>query len=246
MTPRWIWLGLILAALSVSLCPKSSAAAELPNVVIIYIDDMGYADIGPFGAQGYATPNLDRMAREGRIFTDFYVAQAVCSASRAALMTGCYNVRVGILGALAHQANHGIHAAEMTLAEVVKQKGYATACYGKWHLGHHPKFLPTNHGFDEYLGLPYSNDMWPFHPTAGIELPRLAADRGHARHRRRSDRRRSGAVDDAIHAAGRAVHREEQGSALLRVPAAQHGPCASARVRQVPRQEPARACSATS
>ncbi len=79
-------------------------------------------------------------------------------------MTGCYNVRVGILGALAHRPNHGISAGEMTLAEVVKQKGYATACYGKWHLGHHPKFLPTHHGFDEYFGLPYSNDMWPLAP----------------------------------------------------------------------------------
>jgi arylsulfatase A-like enzyme len=147
--------------------------SDAPNVVVIFIDDMGYADIGPFGAEGYATPNLDRMAREGRIFTDFYAAQAVCSASRAALMTGCYNVRVGILGALAHQANHGISDREMTLAEVVKQKGYATACYGKWHLGHHPKFLPANHGFDEYLGLPYSNDMWPFHPTAGKNFPDL-------------------------------------------------------------------------
>lgn len=173
MTPRWICPGLILAALAVTPCTPSATGAELPNVVFIYIDDMGYADIGPFGAQGYSTPNLDRMAREGRLFTDFYVAQAVCSASRAALMTGCYNVRVGILGALAHQANHGISASEMTLAEVVKQKGYATACYGKWHLGHHPKFLPTNHGFDEYLGLPYSNDMWPFHPTAGKNFPDL-------------------------------------------------------------------------
>ncbi len=147
--------------------------SDLPNVIVIYIDDMGYADIGPFGAQGYSTPNLDRMAREGRRFTDFYVAQAVCSASRAALMTGCYNVRVGIQGALAHQANHGISDGEMTLAEVVKQKDYATACYGKWHLGHHPKFLPVKHGFDEYLGLPYSNDMWPFHPTAGKNFPHL-------------------------------------------------------------------------
>ena len=119
-----------------------SAAEPLPNFVIIFIDDMGYADIGPFGAKDYPTPNLDRMAQEGRRFTDFYVTQAVCSASRAGLMTGCYNVRVGILGALAHQADHGIHAGEMTLAEVVKQKGYATACFGKWHLGHHPKFLP--------------------------------------------------------------------------------------------------------
>jgi arylsulfatase A-like enzyme len=154
--------------------PRCGVAAErLPNFVVIYIDDMGYGDIGPFGAQGYSTPNLDRMAKEGRVFTDFYVTQAVCSASRAGLMTGCYNVRVGIQGALAHQAAHGINSAEMTLGEVVKQRGYATACFGKWHLGHHPKFLPTNNGFDEYLGLPYSNDMWPNHPEAGDRFPKL-------------------------------------------------------------------------
>jgi arylsulfatase A-like enzyme len=145
----------------------------LPNFIIIYIDDMGYGDIGPFGAKGHATPSLDRMAREGRVFTDFYVTQAVCSASRAGLMTGCYNVRVGILGALNSRADYGISSSEMTLAEVVKQKGYRTACYGKWHLGHHPKFLPTNHGFDEYFGLPYSNDMWPENPSGGKNHPDL-------------------------------------------------------------------------
>ncbi|NOX55163.1 MAG: sulfatase, partial [Planctomycetes bacterium] len=137
---------------------------RLPNFVIIFIDDMGYADIGPFGAKGYETPNLDRMAREGMKFTDFYVTQAVCSASRAGLMTGCYNVRVGIFGALGPKSRHGISDQEMTLAELVKQKGYATAVFGKWHLGHHPRFLPLRHGFDEYFGLPYSNDMWPYHP----------------------------------------------------------------------------------
>jgi len=143
----------------------SAAQAErLPNIVIIFMDDMGYADIGPFGATGYATPNLDRMAQEGRKFTDFYVSQAVCSASRASLMTGCYNVRVGIFGALNHRATHGISAREMTLAELCKQKGYATIAIGKWHLGHHLPFLPLQHGFDEYYGLPYSNDMWPYHP----------------------------------------------------------------------------------
>jgi len=161
------------ACMSIAFCAASAAAAAPPNVVIIFMDDMGYADIGPFGAEGYDTPNLDRMAREGRVFTDFYASTAVCSASRASLMTGCYNVRVGILGALAHQANHGISDQEMTLAEVLKQKGYATACYGKRHLGHHPKFLPTSHGFDEYLGLPYSNDMWPLHPTSGKNFPDL-------------------------------------------------------------------------
>ena len=128
------------------------------------MDDMGYADIGPFGADGYETPHLNRMAKEGRIFTDFYVTQAVCSASRAGLMTGCYNVRVGIGGALGPNGTVGISENETTIGEIAKQKGYATACYGKWHLGHHRKFLPLQHGFDEYFGLPYSNDMWPYHP----------------------------------------------------------------------------------
>ncbi len=170
---RRLGIGLAGIGLLVALQAGLAAAERLPNFVIVFIDDMGYGDIGPFGAQGYETPNLNRMAKEGRIFTDFYVTQAVCSASRAGLMTGCYNVRVGIQGALAHRANHGISAGEMTLAEVVKQKDYATACYGKWHLGHHPKFLPTNHGFDEYFGLPYSNDMWPYHPTAKNAFPNL-------------------------------------------------------------------------
>ncbi len=149
---------------------NAQAQNRPPNIVVIFIDDMGYADIGPFGAKGYATPHLDRMAREGRKFTDFYVTQAVCSASRAGLLTGCYNVRVGILGALGPKATHGINASEVTLAEICKQKGYATACYGKWHLGHHKKFLPMQHGFDDYFGLPYSNDMWPYHPGV-LHLP---------------------------------------------------------------------------
>ena len=153
------------------LLPFSLLAASTPNVVVIFIDDMGYADIDPFGdTPGYETPNLTRMAKEGRKFTDFYVTQAVCSASRAGLMTGCYNVRVGILGALGPSAKHGIHPDEVTIAEICKQEDYATACYGKWHLGHHRKFLPMQHGFDDYFGLPYSNDMWPFHPGV-MHLP---------------------------------------------------------------------------
>jgi len=146
---------------------------RLPNIVIIFADDLGYADIGSFGAVGYQTPNLDRMAAEGMRLTNFYVAQAVCSASRAALLTGCYPNRIGIQGALNHTANYGISAAEMTIAELVKTKNYATAIFGKWHLGHHPQFLPTRHGFDEYLGLPYSNDMWPNHPTSKNFYPEL-------------------------------------------------------------------------
>jgi len=160
----------ILFLLTLVLSYNTSTAQQSPNIVVIFMDDMGYADIGPFGAKAYPTPHLDRMAREGRKFTDFYVTQAVCSASRAGLLTGCYNVRVGILGALGPKATHGINASEVTLAEICKQKGYATACYGKWHLGHHKKFLPMQHGFDDYFGLPYSNDMWPYHPGV-LHLP---------------------------------------------------------------------------
>jgi arylsulfatase A len=144
----------------------ASFAATTPNIVIIFMDDMGYADVGCFGAQGYQTPNIDKLAAGGRKFTNFHVAQPVCSASRTALLTGCYPNRVGIHGALGPSAKHGINANEMTIAELVKQKGYATAAVGKWHLGSLPQFLPVKHGFDEYYGIPYSNDMWPFHPQA--------------------------------------------------------------------------------
>ncbi len=150
-----------------SLCIlHASFAASTPNIVIIFMDDMGYADVGCFGAQGYQTPNIDKLAAGGRKFTNFHVAQPVCSASRTALLTGCYPNRVGIHGALGPAAKHGINADEMTIAELVKQKGYATAAVGKWHLGSLPQFLPVKHGFDEYYGIPYSNDMWPFHPQA--------------------------------------------------------------------------------
>ena len=135
-----------------------------PNVVIMFCDDLGYADVGSFGAKGYKTPHLDRMAREGVRLTNFHVASAVCSASRIALLTGCYNTRVGIRGALGPKTKYGINKQEMTIAELTKQKGFATAIFGKWHLGHLEPFLPTNHGFDEYFGIPYSNDMWPYHP----------------------------------------------------------------------------------
>ena len=161
------------------------AASRPPNVVIIFADDQGYADVGCFGATGFATPNLDRLAREGRRFTNFHVAQPVCSASRAALLTGCYPNRIGIHGALGPEAKHGIADGEMTLAEMLKPKGYATGMAGKWHLGHHPRFLPVHHGFDEYLGLPYSNDMWPHHPEAKPgaypPLPLIEGDDGRRR-----------------------------------------------------------------
>lgn len=154
------------------------AADRPPNVVIIYADDMGYGDLGCYGNKDIRTPNIDRLAADGVRFTDFYVAQAVCSASRAALLTGCYPNRVGIFGALNPSSRNGIHDRETTLAALLKTRGYATAIYGKWHLGHHPQFLPTRHGFDDYFGLPYSNDMWPGHPTAKFpDLPLIEGEK---------------------------------------------------------------------
>lgn len=155
-------------ALSARLCAAdvSKPAIDRPNVVVLFADDLGYADLHCFGGQTMVTPHLDAMAREGRRMTSFYVAQGVCSASRSALMTGCYNVRVGILGALGPGAKVCLNPEEQTIAEVLKSRGYHTAVFGKWHLGDRGEGLPTNHGFDEYFGLPYSNDMWPYHPTS--------------------------------------------------------------------------------
>jgi len=151
--------------LSLAACAGRSPLQDRPpNLVLIFCDDLGYGDLGCTGAKGYATPHIDRMAAEGMRFTHFYVPQAVCSASRAGILTGCYPNRVGILGALGPGSKIGLHPDETTLAELLKPRGYATAIVGKWHLGDHPSFLPTRQGFDEYYGLPYSNDMWPFHP----------------------------------------------------------------------------------
>ena len=146
------------------------------NLIVIFIDDLGYADIGPFGENDFETPHLDQMAKEGMKFTDFVTSTAVCSASRAALLTGCYHRRVGISGALGPNSRLGINPNEVTIAEIAKQKNYATACFGKWHLGHHKPFLPLQHGFDHFYGLPYSNDMWPFHPDYA-DLPKQASKR---------------------------------------------------------------------
>ena len=132
-----------------------------PNIVLIFMDDLGYGDIGRTGALEYNTPNINKLATEGMQFTNFLAAQAVSSASRAALLTGCYPNRIGIAGALGPNAKVGINSEETTIAELLKEQGYATGIFGKWHLGHHKEFLPLQHGFDEYLGVPYSNDMWP-------------------------------------------------------------------------------------
>lgn len=148
-----------------------------PNIVLIYADDLGYGDLGTFGATGFTTPNLDKLASEGMRFTNFEVAQAVCSASRAAIMTGCYPNRIGIGGALNPHAKHGLNPKEETIAELVKKAGdYRCGIFGKWHLGHLKPFLPLQHGFDEYVGVPYSNDMWKW--TYDMQL---ATEETHAR-----------------------------------------------------------------
>lgn len=139
----------------------ASFKPSTPNIVLILMDDMGYGDIDRTGANQYETPNIDRLAARGMQFTWYYSPQAVSSASRAGLLTGCYPNRVGISGALMPWAKNGINPEETTIAEMLKTKGYYTAAIGKWHLGHHKKFLPLQHGFDEFYGLPYSNDMWP-------------------------------------------------------------------------------------
>ncbi len=146
---------------------SESLKAEKPNVIIIFTDDQGYQDIGCFGAPDIETPHLDKMAQEGIKLTDFYAAQAVCSASRAGILTGCYPNRIGIHGAFMPDSKEGLSQSETTISEMLKQVNYTTGIFGKWHLGDHPSFMPGKHGFDEYFGIPYSNDMWPLHPQQG-------------------------------------------------------------------------------
>jgi len=148
----------------------TSRPTRTPNVIIIFTDDQGYGDLGCFGSQKIRTPNIDRMAKEGCRFTSFMVASPVCSPSRAALLTGCYPKRVGLhKGVLFPNSTIGLNPDEYTIADHLAAQGYATACFGKWHLGHHEETLPQQNGFDEYYGIPYSNDM--NHPDASKEEP---------------------------------------------------------------------------
>lgn len=168
----WIICGFTLALWT----PQSIRATDpKPNIVLIFADDLGYGDLGCYGETRWKTPALDSIAANGVRFTDFHSSQPVCSASRASLLTGCYANRIGIHGALYHGSKNGIHPDEVLLPELLRDQGYKTCAVGKWHLGHHQQFLPLQHGFDRYLGLPYSNDMWPHgkvvKPGTFVELP---------------------------------------------------------------------------
>ena len=154
-----------LTALSLCLTLASMAQADSPNIVVIFCDDLGYGDLGCYGSVKNRTPHIDQLAADGVLFTDFYSSSPVCTPSRASLMTGCYPRRVGMHEdftghwVLIPRSRRGLHPKETTVAEILKSKGYATACVGKWHLGDQPDHLPTAHGFDFYYGIPYSNDM---------------------------------------------------------------------------------------
>ena len=161
-----------LLTLTIGLTAIAHAAEPRPNIVVILADDLGYGDLGCFGSETIQTPNLDRMAAEGTRFTSFYVAQPVCTASRAGLLSGCYPNRISLFGALNHQSNVGIADSELLLPEICQAQGYRAAIFGKWHLGHRDKFSPLMHGFDEFLGLPYSNDNGPLHPIVR-DIPSL-------------------------------------------------------------------------
>lgn len=156
----------MLALIGILFTSFAWGAERPPNIVLVFADDLGYADLGCFGSTKIRTPNIDSIARDGIRLTNFHVPQAVCSASRTALLTGCYPNRVGILGALGPNSKNGIKDSENLLPEYLKKLGYSTAIFGKWHLGDSAQYSPIRHGFDTYFGLPYSNDMWPNHPTA--------------------------------------------------------------------------------
>lgn len=152
---------LIFCMILMSYVGFSQTKEQTPNIVLVLMDDLGYGDLSCYGALDFRTPNIDQIALDGIRFTNYLTPQAVCSASRAALLTGCYANRVGMAGALGPRSETGLAHSEVTIAEMMKQKNYATAIIGKWHLGDNQAFLPLSQGFDEYLGIPYSNDMWP-------------------------------------------------------------------------------------
>ena len=159
-------IGLVAIVLLAGSSTWAATPGIKPNIVILFIDDMGYGDIGPFGNKVNQTPHLDRMAEEGMVLTQFYVANTACTPSRAALLTGTYAHRIGMDGGGGNLVvtfpgdKRGLNPNEITIAEMLRKNGYATGCFGKWHLGDQPEFMPLKQGFDTYFGIPYSNDMW--------------------------------------------------------------------------------------
>jgi len=157
---------------------KKQEKVQKPNFVVIFIDDMGYGDIEPFGSTRNSTPHLNEMANQGMKLTSFYVSASVSTPARAGLITGCYPKRVGLATGTTFKVlfpgdRQGLNPQETTIAEVLQKAGYTTGCFGKWHLGDQSEFMPGNHGFDEYYGIPYSNDMWPKHPAEKWDFPPL-------------------------------------------------------------------------
>ena len=227
-------IGLMIAGAAIP-----SARAEetpLPSIVILLADDLGYGDLGCFGHPTIRTPNLDRMATEGVKFTQYY-AWCYCTPSRAALLLGRLPVRSGLNRVLGAKSTGGIPDGEITLAQALKARGYATMCIGKWHLGHLPQFLPTRHGFDHYLGIPYSNDM-----------DRCRSGRAaNSAHAGRDDHRaagRAGDVDPAVHRGSTQVHprpcrRGQAGPAVLPLSAVHLSARAAACQPGLPGKEPA-------
>lgn len=157
----------LLVAGALTACTVQAVEKKSPNIILINLDDVGYGDFSYNGAYGYSTPHIDNMAAEGMRFTHFLAGQAISGASRAGMLTGCYPNRVGFAGAPGPDSPYGINPKEMTMGDLLKQKNYSTAIFGKWHLGDAEPFMPLQNGFDEYYGLPFSNDMWPFHPQQG-------------------------------------------------------------------------------
>ena len=152
---------------------QSNLEKGTPNIVFVLTDDLGFEDLSSYGSKIINTPNLDKLASEGALLNSYYSPQAVCSASRAAILTGSYPNRIGFSGALGPNSKKGINSNELLISEMLKDKGYKTAAYGKWHLGDNKKFLPTRHGFDDFYGILYSNDMWPFHAEYPDSYPDL-------------------------------------------------------------------------
>lgn len=170
-----ILLGILFLLACQSVEKKDANLSELPapNIIMIITDDQGYADLSSFGASDINTPNIDALGKEGTKYTRFYVPQSQCTPSRAGIMTGCYPNRVGVDWVFLPHSTTGLNPEEETIADILKPIGYTSAYFGKWHLGHHPEFLPINQGFDEYFGIPYSNDMWPLNPRKDYTFPPL-------------------------------------------------------------------------